>query len=66
MTGSHAAAWPPAVDLKFNIIRRAEVKDFRNKVRRKIFRAKREEITGEWRKLHKAELHVLYFSPNIA
>ena len=30
-----------------------------------IFGAKRDEITGEWRKLHSAELHVLCFSRNI-
>ena len=28
-----------------------------NKVLRKIFGAKRDEITGEWRKLHNAEVH---------
>ena len=38
---------------------------FGNKVLRKIFGAKRDETTGEWRKLHNAELHTLYFSPNI-
>ena len=38
---------------------------FENKVLRKIFGAKGNEITGEWRKLHNAELHVLYSSPNI-
>ena len=38
---------------------------FKNKVLRKIFWAKRDEITGEWRKLHNAELHSLYSSPNI-
>ena len=38
---------------------------FENKVLRKIFWAKRDEITGEWRKLHNAELHALYSSPNI-
>ena len=38
---------------------------FENKVRRKIFGAKRDEITGEWRKLHNAELHTLYSSPYI-
>ena len=32
---------------------------------RKIFGAKRDEIIGEWRKLHNAELHALYSSPNI-
>ena len=38
---------------------------YENKVLRKIFRAKRDEIIGEWRTLHNAELHELYFSPNI-
>ncbi|KAJ4427971.1 hypothetical protein ANN_23984 [Periplaneta americana] len=38
---------------------------FENKVLRKIFGAKRDEVTGEWRKLHKAELHALYSSPDI-
>ena len=27
--------------------------------------AKRDDITGEWKKLHNAELHALYSSPNI-
>ena len=36
-----------------------------NKVLRKIFGAKRGEIKEEWRKLHNAELHALYSSPNI-
>ena len=38
---------------------------FENKVLRKIFGGKRDEITGEWRKLHNTELHALYSSPNI-
>ena len=38
---------------------------FENKVLTKIFGANRDEITGEWRKLHNAELHALYSSPNI-
>ncbi|KAJ4444070.1 hypothetical protein ANN_05859 [Periplaneta americana] len=38
---------------------------FENKVLRKIFGAKRDEITGEWRKLHNTELHALYSSPDI-
>ena len=38
---------------------------FENKVLKKIFDAKKDEITGEWRKLHNAELHALYSSPNI-
>ncbi|KAJ4431034.1 hypothetical protein ANN_19627 [Periplaneta americana] len=38
---------------------------FENKVRRKIFWAKRDEVTGEWRKLHNTELYALYSSPDI-
>ncbi|KAJ4430951.1 hypothetical protein ANN_19544 [Periplaneta americana] len=38
---------------------------FEKKVLRKIFGAKRDEVTGEWRKLHNAELHALYSSPDI-
>ncbi|KAJ4445250.1 hypothetical protein ANN_07051 [Periplaneta americana] len=38
---------------------------FENKVLRKVFGAKRDEVTGEWRKLYNAELHALYSSPDI-
>ncbi|KAJ4427675.1 hypothetical protein ANN_25324 [Periplaneta americana] len=38
---------------------------FENEVLRKIFGAKRDEVTGEWRKLHNTELHALYSSPDI-
>ncbi|KAJ4434356.1 hypothetical protein ANN_22915 [Periplaneta americana] len=38
---------------------------FENKVLRIIFGAKRDEATGQWRKLHNAELHALYTSPDI-
>jgi hypothetical protein len=30
-----------------------------------IFGPKRDEITGEWRRLHKEELYALYSSPNV-
>jgi hypothetical protein len=33
---------------------------FENSVLRRIFRPKRDEVTGEWRKLHNEELHNLY------
>ncbi|KAJ4434654.1 hypothetical protein ANN_23219 [Periplaneta americana] len=36
-----------------------------NKVLRKIFGAMRDKVTGEWSKLHNAELHALYSSPDI-
>ncbi|KAJ4447230.1 hypothetical protein ANN_09234 [Periplaneta americana] len=38
---------------------------FENKVLGKIFGAKRDEVTGEWRKLHNTELHALYSSPDL-
>jgi hypothetical protein len=36
-----------------------------NSVLRRIFGPKRDEVTGEWMKLHNEELHNLYSSPNI-
>jgi hypothetical protein len=38
---------------------------FENKVLRRIFGPKRDEVTGGWRKLHNEELHDLYSSANI-
>jgi hypothetical protein len=38
---------------------------FKNRVLRRICGPKRNEVTGEWRKLHNEELHILYSSPNI-
>jgi hypothetical protein len=34
-------------------------------VLRRIFGPKRDEVTGDWRKLHNEELHSLYSSPSI-
>jgi hypothetical protein len=38
---------------------------FENRVLRRIFGPKRDEVTGDWRKLHNEELHNLYSSPYI-
>jgi hypothetical protein len=38
---------------------------FENRVLRRIFGPRRDEMTGEWRKLHNEELHNLYSSPSI-
>ena len=49
--------------LTFREERRTRV--FENRVLRKIVGPKRDEATGEWRRLHNEELHVLYSSPSI-
>ena len=38
---------------------------FENRVFRRIFGPKRDEVTGEWRKLHNEVLTDLYYSQNI-
>jgi len=38
---------------------------FENKVLRRIFGPRRDEVTGKWRRLHSEELNDLYSSPNI-
>jgi hypothetical protein len=38
---------------------------FENRVLRRIFGPKRDEVTGEWRKLHNEELNDFYSSLNI-
>jgi hypothetical protein len=38
---------------------------FENRMLRRIFRPRRDEVKGDWRKLHNEELIYLYSSPNI-
>jgi hypothetical protein len=38
---------------------------FENRVLRRIFGPKRDEVTREWRKLHNEKLHNFYLSPDI-
>jgi hypothetical protein len=43
----------------------SRLKIFNNRVLRRIFGPKRDEVTGKVRRLHNKELYAMYFSPNI-
>ncbi|KAJ4450519.1 hypothetical protein ANN_01946 [Periplaneta americana] len=58
--------WRAYVRAAMNLrVLKIKLRVFENKVLRKIFGAQRDEVTGEWRKLHNTELHALYSSPDI-
>jgi hypothetical protein len=44
----------------FTVKEKHRLRVFENKVLRRIFGSKRDEVTGEWRRLHKEELNDLY------
>jgi hypothetical protein len=44
---------------------KCKVRVVQNRVLRRIFGSKGNEVTEEWRRLHNEELYALYFSPNI-
>ena len=44
---------------------KCRLRDFENRVLRRIFEPKRKEVTGELTRQHNKELYALYFSPNI-
>jgi hypothetical protein len=46
-------------------LRKERLRVFENRVLRRTFVPKRDEVTGGWRKLHNEELHNLYSSPDI-
>jgi hypothetical protein len=49
----------------FAFISPIRLRVFENRVLRRIFGPKRDDVTGGWRKLHNEELHGLYSSPSI-
>jgi hypothetical protein len=51
--------WP------FTLREECRLRIFENRFVRKIFGPKRDEVTGEWRKVHHEDLTDLYSSPNI-
>jgi hypothetical protein len=46
-------------------LRKDRLKVFENRVLKRIFGSKRDEVKGEWRKLCNKELNEMYSSPNI-
>jgi hypothetical protein len=53
------------VKLDLSLREEHRLRVFDNMVLRRIFGPKRDEVAGEWKKLHKEELHNLYSPPNI-
>ena len=49
----------------FTLMEKRRLRVFENRVLREIFGPKRDEVTGELRKLHNEDLNDLYWSPNI-
>ena len=46
-------------------VQERKLRVYENMVLRRIFGPRRDEITGEWRRMHNEELNGLYSSPNI-
>jgi hypothetical protein len=51
--------------ISFTLRKERRLRVFDNRVLRRIFGPRRDEVTWEWRKLHNEELNDLYSSPNI-
>jgi hypothetical protein len=58
-------AWYGYETWSFKLREECRLRVFENRVLRRIFGPKRDEVTKEWRKLHNKEHNDLYFSPNI-
>jgi hypothetical protein len=54
------------VSLGLSLGEEHRLKAFEKRVLKKIFEPKRDDVTGDWRKIHNEALHNLYSSPNIS
>jgi hypothetical protein len=52
-------------DVGWDTVTGRRLRVFENRVLRRVFGPKRDEVTGEWRKLHNEELNDVYCSTNI-
>ena len=57
--------WVDSVHARAAYIYKRKLRVFENMVLRRIFGPRRDEVTGEWRRLHNEELNDLYSSPSI-
>ena len=51
--------------LAITLREKRKLRVLKNRVLRRIFGPRRDEVTGEWRRLHKMELYSLYSSTNV-
>jgi len=57
--------WYGCETWSFILMEERRLRVFENRVLRRIFGPKEDDVTGEWRKLHNEEFNDLYSSPNI-
>ena len=51
--------------LPFTVREEHRLREFENRVLKRIFGPKSNQVTEEWRRLHNQELYALYYSPDI-
>ena len=62
--GTHSVGYYGRETWSLTLSEERRLRVFENRVLRRVFGLKRDEVTGEWRKLHNEELNDLYSLPN--